>query len=104
MLQMMRGDSYNIAITLTDDENQPITPADVAEVEIALGDLKKTYTSGDVAYNDGKWLFPVSQDETLSTVAAVSTLQVRVKYLLGDVVGARVGNVYIVPSSSNEVL
>ena len=104
MLQMMRGDSYEIAITLTDEENQPITPADVSEVEIALGDLKKTYTSGDVTYNDGKWLFPVTQDETLSTVAAVSTLQVRVKYLPGDVVGARVGNVYIVPSSSNEVL
>ena len=104
MLQMMRGDSYEIAITLTDEENQPIAPADVSEVEISLGDLKKTYTSGDVAYNDGKWLFPVSQDETLSTVAAVSTLQVRVKYLLGDVVGAKVGNVYIVPSSSNEVL
>ena len=104
MLQMMRGASYNIAITLTDDENQPITPADVAEVEISLGDLIKTYSSGDVIYDDGKWLFPVTQSETLSTVAAVSTLQVRVKYLLGDVVGAKVGNVYLVPSSSNEVL
>lgn len=104
MMQMMRGDQYEIALTLTDEENQPIVPADVAEVEIALGDLIKTYSSGEVVYDDGKWLFPVTQDETLSTVAAVSTLQVRVKYLLGDVVGARVGNVYILPSSSNEVL
>ena len=104
MLQMMRGDSYEIAITLTDEENQPIAPADVSEVEISLGDIIKTYSSGEVIYDDGKWLFPVAQDETLSTVAAVSTLQVRVKYLLGDVVGAKVGNVYIVPSSSNEVL
>lgn len=104
MLQMMRGDSYEIAITLTDEENQPIAPADVSEVEISLGDIIKTYSSGDVIYDDGKWLFPVTQSETLSAVAAVSTLQVRVKYLHGDVVGARAGNVYIVPSSSNEVL
>lgn len=104
MMQMMRGDSYEIAITLTDEKNTPIVPADVAEVEIALGDLKKTYSSGDVTFDDGKWLFPVTQSETLSTVAAVSTLQVRVKYLLGDVVGARVGNVYILPSTSSEVL
>lgn len=104
MMQMMRGDSYEIAITLKDEQNHPITDADVAEVEIALGDLIKTYSSGAVIYNDGKWLFPVTQGETLSAVAAINTLQVRVKYALGDVVGAKVGKVYVIPSASNEVL
>lgn len=104
MMQMMRGDAYEIAITLKDEQNHAITDEDVAEVEIALGDLIKTYSSGEVVYDDGKWLFPVTQGETLSAVAAISTLQVRVKYLLGDVVGAKVGNVYLTPSASNEVL
>lgn len=104
MMQMMRGDSYEIAITLKDEQNHAITDEDVAEVEISLGDLTKTFTSGAVIYDDGKWLFPITQGETLSAVAAINTLQVRVKYLLGDVVGATVGNVYVLPSSSNEVL
>lgn len=104
MMQIMRGDQYEIALTLTDEQNHAITDEDVAEVEIALGDLVKTYSSGAVIYAEGKWLFPISQGETLSTVAAVNTLQVRVKYLLGDVVGAKVGKVYVTPSSSNEVL
>lgn len=104
MMQIMRGDQYEIALTLTDEQNHAITDEDVAEVEISLGDLVKTYSSGAVIYAEGKWLFPISQGETLSTVAAVNTLQVRVKYLLGDVVGAKVGKVYVTPSCSNEVL
>lgn len=104
MMQMMRGDAYEIALTLKDEQNHAITDEDVAEVEISLGDLTKTFTSGAVIYDDGKWLFPVSQGETLSAVAAINTLQVRVKYALGDVVGAKVGKVYVIPSASNEVL
>lgn len=104
MMEMMRGDAYEIALALTDEEGNPITTEEVAEVEISLGDVTKTYTSGDVVYDDGKWLFPLTQDETLFTLAPVSGLQVRVKYLLGDVVGAKVGNVYIISSNSEEVL
>ena len=103
-MQMMRGDAYEIALTLTDEESQAITDADVTDVEIVLGGIRKTYANGDVTFSDGKWIFPISQEETLNGLPSVSGLQVRVKYTLGDVVGATVGNVYVLPSSSNEVL
>jgi len=104
MICIMQGDAYEIALTLNDEENHAIVDTDVADVEITLGGIRKTYADGDVLYDDGKWLFPVTQEETMKCLPSISGLQVRVKYALGDVVGATIGNVYVTASASNEVL
>lgn len=96
-MKIMQGDSYNIAITLTDDDGEEITSAD--EVSVTLGKLTKTvtYSEGDAA-----WLFPLSQDETFA-LDFLCGMEVRVKTGT-NVVGASLGNVYVIPSTSTEVL
>lgn len=102
-MQIMQGDAYEVAITLKDDNDTTITSADVADVEITLGNLSKTYTDGAISYDDGEWLFPLSQDESFA-LNAISRLQVRVKNNSGEVIGANVGIVFVKPSQSAKVL
>ena len=97
MMQIMRGDAYNVALTLKYDDNTAITPADVSDVEIVLGNLVKRYSSGDIVYDDGEWLFPITQTDTFYDLPPVSALQVRVK-TGNDVVGVRVGTVFVLPA------
>lgn len=103
MMNIMKGDAYEIAITLKDEDENAITPADVLDVEITLGKLSKRLTEDEVHYDDGKWIFPMTQEETFA-LSPVAGLQARVKFLTGDVVGGRIGNIYVRPSNSAEVL
>lgn len=103
MMTIMQGDAYDVTLTLTDDNDDRITDADVLDVEITLGGLSKTYSSGDVIYSSGEWAMSLTQDETFA-MSKVLPLEARVKFNSGDVVGAKVGNVYVLPSKSKEVL
>ena len=103
MMQMMRGDSYNIAITLTYDDETTITPEDVTDVEVVLGNLVKRYSTGDISYDDGEWLFPITQTDSFYDLPPVSRLQVRVKNGT-TVIGARIGVVFVLPSNSSEAM
>ncbi len=102
MMQMMRGDAYYIRITLLKEDDEPILDTDVAKVNITCGGLVKSYPNGDVGFDDGEWLYPVTQLESLSVFPSISNLSVRVKFNSGDVEGARIGNVYIIPSQDKE--
>ena len=101
MLSMMQGDAYDIRLTLVRDDNTPITDEDVAKVNITFGGTTKSYPDGAVSYDDGEWLYPVTQGQTIS-MPAVAELSVRVKFNSGDVEGAGIGNVYIRSSQDKE--
>ena len=112
-MNIMQGDAYNIEITLTDADDVILTDQMVSAVEISLGGLTKTYP-GDVTYEPetpsrgaaepgGKWLFPVTQEETTRMTGPLP-FQVRVKFPGGDVVGTHLPTVYATASISTEVL
>jgi hypothetical protein len=101
---MMQGDSYGLSIEILNSGGEAVTSADVSDVEISIGSLKKTYTSGDVFFVDGMWVFPLTQEETFQMLPAKVKVQLRVKWLSGDVEGCDLGYQNIRESISKEVL
>lgn len=104
MSEMMQGDSYNIAISLKNNAGQEITPDDVTDVEITIGRTPKTYLQGEVSYADGKWLYPMSQDESFQLWPMMTDAQVRVKWPGGVVEGQKLTGMPVAESKSKEVL
>ena len=105
MATIMQGDAYSIPVEILADGG----PADETlfdEVEIVIGRLRKTLSSGEVTYDkDNKvFLFPVSQAETFSMKATMPA-QARVK-LKGTnrVIGIPLKSVSVTHSNSKEVL
>ena len=99
-MQIMQGDQYTIGVIIKDDAGNVISEAD--EVMITLGNISRGISDG-VHYDNGEWIFPVTQADTFS-LPEVSKLQVRVKFSDGAVGGASVGTVFVVPSANKEVL
>ena len=101
---MMQGDSYNLGINILNNAGQPVTPNDIKDVEITIGNLRKTYLNAQVAYHDGVWLFPLSQEETFRYWPASVKAQVRVVWANGVIEGKPLYGIRINESISKEVL
>lgn len=101
---MMQGDSYNLGFTVTNNAGSIVTPDDVIDIEITIGHLCKTFSSGKVTYSGGRWFFPLSQAETFSFWPKAPKAQIRVKWNNGVVEGKEVYGVRIHESISKEVL
>lgn len=101
---MMQGDSYGLAIDIVNEKKIAVTAADVSDVEVTIGFLRKTYSAGKVTYEDGKWVVHLSQEETFKLLPSKVRVQVRVKWLDGSVEGDELGYKYIRESLSKEVL
>lgn len=101
---MMQGDSYGIQIDILKSDGTAVTTSDVSDVEISIGSLKKTYASGEVSYSDGKWIMPVTQEETFGLPSAYVPAQVRVVDKNGNVEGVSLGEILIKESISKVVL
>lgn len=99
---MMQGDSYSLQIYIT-QEGVPVTPETAEAVEIVLGPYCKRYPQ-ELSYQDGFWLFPLSQAESLALMSGRQPCQVRVKFAGGDVLGTDVGMLDVRDSLSREVL
>ena len=101
---MMQGDGYSLPIEIFRADGTRVTDPDVADVEVTLGPLRKTYKRGEVTFCDGKWQFPVTQQETFSLEAQRQRCQVRVLWLDGTVEGVSLGEILVTESLSREVL
>lgn len=101
---MMQGDSYFLAINILNNAGSPVTPGDIKDVEITIGNLRKTYLNAQVVYNNGVWLFPLSQKETFGYWPSAVKAQVRVVWANGVVEGKPLYGVRINESISKEVL
>lgn len=95
-MMIMQGDAYYIAITLTDDDDEPITDGNVY---VTLGTLIKK-----VAYSEEEeaWLFPLSQEESFA-LDFLCGLEARLVNG-ATAVGAVIGNVYVIPTENKEVV
>ena len=108
-IKMMRGDSCIVFVSLTQDDI-PITPGMVSDVEICIGDeIRKTYSGGTVGYDEeaGEWYFKPKQEETLGMTPGNHDVIARVKYPTSeeaDVKGVFLGQVVMRDIRSGEVL
>lgn len=103
---MMQGDSYSLSIEILKVDGTPVTDADVSNVEITIGHLRKTYADGAVVYNsaDCVWKFPLTQEETFRYLPSKVKGQVRLVWKNGDIEGISLDDIYVQESISREVL
>lgn len=102
-MHIMQGDAYDIPITITAADGTVVDDTIAEAVEVVIGFLQKTYP-GEITCADGKWLFPLTQEESFKLSGFQQTVQVRVKFNSGEVVGAVIGSVPVTASTSKEVL
>ena len=101
---MMQGDSYRLPIQVTMN-GEVVTLTMVEDVEVMLGSIRKTLYDGSVSYDDTQeaYLVSLSQEDTFR-LRGGANVQVRVKFLSGDVLGVDLGYVDIKSSASKVVL
>lgn len=102
---MMQGDSYSLDIEILDVDGTAITDAEVTNVEITIGHLRKTIAQG-VRYDPstGAWKFPMTQEETFRYMPARVRGQVRIVWNNGEVEGIPIEGISVKESISREVL
>lgn len=101
---MMQGDSYKLGIMILNNAGNPVTPDDVSDVEITIGNLSKTYKNAEVTFHEGVWMFPLSQQETFRYWPSAVKAQVRLVWKNGVVEGKPLYGIRISESISKEVL
>jgi len=101
---MMQGNACYLGISILNSAGVTVEPVDVQDVEITVGNLKKTYLREELSYSGGLWLFPLSQGESFAQRPGPVRAQVRVAWANGVVEGCVLPGVYMDESISKEVL
>lgn len=103
---MMQGDSRGLVIQIKKGDGTAVSAADVQDIEVAIGTIKKRMSKNEVIYDSdsGKWLVPLRQEETFKFPASHVEAQVRVVWPGGAVQGVSLGHVNVQNSLSREVL
>ena len=111
-LKIMQGDQYAIVFTGTQN-GAPLDLSKIEMIEFIVGKLRKIYpgevttdTDGNFTANDGKFYFPLTQEETLNFKSAMQSVQIRVKFLGAEpvVVGVPLGGIRVTDAISKVVL
>lgn len=103
-MDIRQGDAYTWEVTLTDENETPLTPDNVSKVEISIGNLTKTFP-GEVEYDAENGLFRMFITETDShSMRGILPTLVRVLFPTGYVSSATFGYVYAVASVSDTIL
>ena len=102
---MMQGDQYRIPIELKDSDGTFVTLEEVKDMEVFFGTARKMLSKGEIEFDPLENVFYVSlsQNETFMMRGDVS-VQARVLFLSGDVVGVDLGKVNFSQSTSKVVL
>ena len=102
---MMQGDQYRIQIELKDADGTFVTLEEVKDMEVFFGITRKMLSKGEIEFDPLENVFYVSllQNETFMMRGDVS-VQARVLFLSGDVVGIDLGKLNFAQSKSKVVL
>lgn len=101
---MMQGDAYLLGFTVLNNAGTVITPEDIQDLEITIGPLRKTYRGAQLTYQEGKWMFPLSQEETFGCWPSPVKAQLRLLWANGVIEGKPIYGLRIQESISKEVL
>lgn len=99
--QISQGDQYSIAMAIKFN-GEPVDIHNVEKVEITLHNRTKLYPE-EVAFSDGVFLYPVTQEETFSLPRIVEA-QVRIKFKNANVYTSPTKQVDVIRSLSKEIL
>lgn len=102
---MMQGDQYRLPIELKDADGTFVTREEIKDMEVFVGTTRKMLSKGEIEFDPLKNIFYVylSQKETFMMRGDVS-VQARVLFLSGDVVGIDLGKLNFAQSTSKVVL
>ena len=102
---MMQGDQYRIPIELKDSDGTFVTLEEVKDMEVFFGITRKMLSKSEIEFDPLENVFYVSlsQNETFMMRGDVS-VQARVLFLSGDVVGVDLGKLNFAQSTSKAVL
>ena len=101
---MMQGDSYRLGFTVLNNAKAPVTPNDITDLEITIGHIRKTYRNAQITYNENRWMFPLSQEETFGYWPKSTKAQIRILWNNGVIEGKEIHGVRVHESISKEVL
>lgn len=101
-LKIMQGDEYEIPFMLQMLDGTLITEELVESVVLNLGNLSRQYP-GDVQYENGKWVFPVRQQQTFSMRGTVEP-QARVRFKDGSIFGGSGKDIHIQAALNKGIL
>ena len=102
---MMQGDACRIPFRIRQD-GMTVTPEMITDLEVTVGQLRKTYLGGEIIWGEDCWFVYLSQEETMGMNGA-DYIRVRVRYLdqpWVTVLGKRVALLYVEEHPKGEVL
>ena len=102
---MMQGDQYRLLIELKDADGTFVTLEEVKDMEDFVGTTRKMLSKGEIEFEPLENVFYVSlsQKDTFMMFGSVS-VQARLLFLSGDVVGVDLGKINFTQATSNVVL
>jgi len=102
---MMKGDAYSLPIAIETSDGTASRET-FEEIEVSIGhNIRKTLSSGEIGFDSERNLFlvPLTQEETFA-LKGRTKVNVRCKYVGGNVIGADLGVLEFLPSLSKEVI
>lgn len=101
----MQGDQYRIPIELKHSDGSFVTQEELKDMEVFVGNVRKMLSKNEVVFESLENVFYVhlKQEETFRMNGDVS-VQVRVLFPSGDVVGIDLGKINFVKATSKVVL
>ncbi len=105
-ITIMQGDQYPLSVSLELSEGTYPLAADIGDIEVMIGAVRKSLADGDGSYNEGTgvYTFGITQRETFFLSHGVHEVQVRVRSYEGYVIGEDAGKVIVRAARSQEVL
>ena len=102
---MMQGDQYRLPIELKNADGTFVTREEVKDLEVFVGTTRKMLSKEEIEFEPLENVFYVflSQNETFMMRGDVS-VQARVLFLSGDVVGIDLGKLNFAQATSKVVL
>ena len=102
---MMQGDQYSLPIELKDADGTFDTREEVKDMEVFVGTTRKMLSKGEIEFEplENVVYVSLSQKETFMMRGDVS-VQARILFLSGDVVGIDLGKINFAQATSKVVL
>lgn len=74
---IVQGDQYLIPIVIRTTEL--ITPENSDDVRIQIGNSLKTYSKGEITYENEQWYYPLTEDISMMLESPLVEIQVGIK-------------------------
>ena len=104
-ITVMQGDQYALVFRGTQD-GEALDTAGVEEIEFVVGPMRKCWPHEVTRDAEGRFLFPLTQEETFHLSSTQQRIQVRVKFYGSTpiVIGTASQGVWITEAMSKVVL